>query len=241
MKRIGLILSLAAVLGVFGFTGCQKDDVAGTALVTVVMDDSPETLLKNQKTLYVDSGYVNIVAAEIVAKEDGAEYQKTARTRTRVNLSSGAYEYPVELELMKGSYDSTKLALTLDAEDNYPAIIVYGRYYDSNNNEIPFEFVYNDSVTIYTKLDDQLIVDDSLPAFVVYVAPSKWFKDVSDQMISNATLYDGTLLISDTANVDIYNAIIENIGKSAYMQVQNRYRWENMYMDDNHDTNDSNM
>ncbi len=232
MKRIGLFLGLAAIFGIFMFTSCQKASYTDTALVTVVMDNTEQTLTKEMsKTVYVDSGYVNIVAAEIVSKKDGEQYQNTVRTRSRCNLSSGAYEYPIELELMKGTYSDVKLSLTLDAVDNYPAIIVYGRYYDANNNEIPFEFVYNDSITITAPLDSTLLIQDSVPAFVVYVAPAKWFKDVTSDMLDSATLYNNVLLINDTANVEIYNAIVNNIGSSCYTQAQNRERWENMIMD----------
>ncbi len=228
MKRIALFSVLFAMFLAMGLTSCNKDTEA-TASVTVVMDDEAQSLLKTMKTVTVDSGYVNIIAAELQAKEDGEQKQYTARVRSRVNLNSGAYDNPIEMELMKGSYTDFKLALTLDAVNDNPAIIVYGTYYDSEGTAVPFEFVYNDSITIYTALDSTYLVDENdAPIFIAYVAPAKWFKEVSTDMLDNATLYDGVIYVSDTSNVDIYNAVVPLIGKSCALQAQNRYRWEQM-------------
>ncbi len=274
MKKIKFISLAVALVSLLGLIGCQNtDDITNVkSALTVVMDNSAETLLKSQKTVQFDSGYIYVTGVEIYGEienenhdmdnddndgdtdndgdskddhydTDGSTYfSNTVTVNTRINLVTGAYEVPVEFDLLQANYDDIKLNINLDASAQYPAIEVYGTYYDLNGNPVPVAFIYNDSITIRTKydddnddLDEDLIVADSVPAFVIYVSPAKWFKDLSSETMENATRYDGVILINDTANVDIYNNIIQNIGKECYMKEESRERWEHEYHSEDYD------
>ncbi len=269
MKTIKSILAVLSVILFLGLVGCQKaTDLQNVkSALTVVMDNTAETLVKTTKTVQFDSGYIYVTAVDVYGElenenenddnyidNDGDskdEYVETDEEtyfsnrvdiNTRIDLATGAYEVPIEFDLLATNYDDIKFNIYLDAFNTYPAIEVYGTYTDTAGNLVPVAFIYNDSIAIRVELDndfddvdEDLIVSDSIPAFTIRVSPARWFKDVSSDLLENATRYDGVILINDTANVDIYNIIVNNVGKECELEIESRERWENEYHSENFD------
>ncbi len=253
---LGLTLSLLLVLA-----SCKKETALQPveSAMTVVMDNDVSLLPKSQKTVTFDSGYIFVNAVDIYAELENEDEANTKDTdmdnesddqvitqnvvvNSRINLATGAYQVPITFELNQANYDDIKFVIGLNSGNGYPAIEVYGTYYDVNGNPVPVAFVYNDSVSIKVELDDDyddvdedLVVADSVPAFVIRVSPAKWFKDVNSDMLENATRVNGVILINDTTNVNILQEILPNIGKECDMEYESREQFEREYHQENDD------
>ncbi len=251
---LGLTLSLLLVLA-----SCKKETTLQPvqSAMTMVIDNDISLLTKSEKEITFDSGYVyvnkvtfygelknddNTKHGDMDNNDDDKEITQNIDVNSRINLATGDYQVPITFELNQANYDDIKFIIGLNSGNGYPAIEVYGTYYDVNGNPVPVALVYNDSVSIKVKLDDDnddidedLVVADSVPAFVIHVSPAKWFKDVNSDMLENATRVNGVILINDTTNVNILQAILPNIGKESKMEYEDKKDFDREFHQENDD------
>ncbi len=245
MKHFSRFIAILAAIFTVALFGCQKSETAlEQSYVTVQQDGSSQSLSKDAKVITVDSGYIRVDSVQVKAIVKGDNKNNTwvtqVSTPTLIDINTGNYQYPVQVPLLKTQLADLKLRLFLSPDDVNPAINVYGTFYDENGNAIAVRFIYNDTVHITVNVPDPVNVEDSVPAFVVTISPASWFAVPYDKL-KNATQVDGTIYVTDTSNVEIYNAVIKQIGKHVRLRYCKKEDFENKFHQDEHmsGTNDN--
>ncbi len=252
-KLVKITLSLlVAGMVIMGLNSCQKQANDIKSAVTVVMDNSQaKSSVKADVTdnLSLDSGYIYVMQLKIKAKvkdmmhgrhmdidsmdEDSCVNKQYMDVHSRINLVDGSFDMPVEFDLPEADYDDVTFMLHLNKYNEYHAVEIYGTYISTAGDPIPVAFIYDDNIVIKTDLDDlsddDLVVTDSMPIFVVNIYPRAWFDNVSTDMMDNAQLTDGVLLISKDVNTDIYNAVVGKMFTKCRLNKMERNEFEHRY------------
>jgi hypothetical protein len=219
--KSNLFLS-AAVVGALSLASCSKDGGGGSDMSTAreanmtyqldVVNTSSSSQQKSlaNGTFHWTSGYANPTLVKFEAKQDGTKIEyKSANTApidifAPVAMDFGGFVLPA------GTYREIELAMRLNGHSTEPALLLNGTY-TYNGVVTPISLVVEDEMWLKSEMEDVTVGPNSTVATIMDLDLSGFLMGVSDNMLMNAQLTNGTIVISRDSNRDFYNRILSNI------------------------------
>tara|TARA_R110001599_G_scaffold263211_1_gene463818 strand:+ start:156 stop:926 length:771 start_codon:yes stop_codon:yes gene_type:complete len=227
MKNLILVVTFIGSLAFL--TSCSKDDDTGSGNATLSItasiansSSSKQAISKTSSSkmnenLSFTSGYVWV--REIVFDGSLVETGSVSRTIERfskIDFATGVATPSLDdVTIPAGAYSFVNLGVELRDEDAQPAIIMEGTYTHSDTSVIPIRFEFNSGEVFEAETSQQVEVnaDQTILSRIVF-DPQVWFSVVSTNALDNATLTDGTIIISGTSNASIFDLVADRLDVS---------------------------
>ena len=216
-----LIVSTAMVVAMM-MSSCHKDNGMdpssgnGQSSMTYQMRAiNTSGTVKNQRTtangvLHWTSGYAVPRQIKFEAKKKDLKIEYTSTNTDKVDLFAPAPTDFGSLMLPPGTYKEIELKLKLEGDGPDAALYLEGTY-TNNGVVLPVIFRIDEDVQLKTELKDVTIDSTGTVAAITNLDLASYLDGVTDVMIQNAQLTNGTLVISRTSNKVMYNTILQNI------------------------------
>ncbi len=160
--------------------------------------------------LHWTSGYANPTEVKFEAKSKDTKIEYKSKNDTRIDLFAPVAPHFGYFMLPAGTYKEIELKLKLDNAGPEPALYLAGTYSDQGL-VIPVVFRVDDNIEIKTELKDVTIDNTTSIAAITDLDLSSYMSGVTESMLRNAQLTNGTLVISEDSNRSLYNLILKNL------------------------------
>jgi len=161
-------------------------------------------------TIQWTAGFANPKLIKFEAKQNGTEIEFKSSAATQIDLFSPIAAVFGNFTLPAGTYNEVELKVQLDKNGSNPALQLTGVFTNSANAPVPVSFVVADFVEIKTEANN-VTVDSSTFTAVTTLDLSAFTTGITQTMLQNAQLINGTIVISASSNKDIYQAILNNL------------------------------
>lgn len=233
-----LILSLGFLVG------CQdnEDAVPGTgegkigmAFVLGSDSNSQPNAKVASNNLEIVEGFIQIKELEMELEgrnENGRferEYEVEFNNIKKVTFDQFDESSDFFFNIPEAEYKEIEMELDLIENRNEPSIYLEGRYQNQSGNVTPviFEYFGDDidfEVEIESKRDDEYFRVDRTnnPLALLEINAYRWFRDVNDGELDDATVEDGIIRINRKSNSRIYAKIVKRIEASSEIEIELR-------------------
>lgn len=256
MKKRKLLIIVFIAL-TFGFFACQKSDFNSA-------DSGPSTLgvkiqaLNKSFTLPVNGTKSAELSTSSITWDTVQMVVSTVKFEAKLK-SMDTYRDSVEISykwtgptmaslldsslffgefiLQPGFYDEIEIGVQGLKDDANPEPVFYmtGQYINGEVTVIPVRFETYSNIEFKTEKDSVDVSGDNID-FTSYVQLylDKLMTDISPEVLDNATLTGGVILISEERNRDIYYIVMRNLARDHHCEYKHEDRKENKekYHDD---------
>jgi hypothetical protein len=161
-------------------------------------------------TFYWTSGYANPTLIQFAAKQQGTEIDYKSTNTAPIDLfAPNAMDFG-GFTLPAGLYKEIELKMRLNGRGSDPALYLEGDYV-YNGVTTPIQIRVDDEMWLKTEVKDVTVDENSTMAALIDLDMANFLDGISDNMIRNAQLTNGILVISRNSNRSLYNAIVNNI------------------------------
>ncbi|MDF2159278.1 hypothetical protein [Algoriphagus sp. CAU 1675] len=184
--------------------------------------------------LDITSGFIQIKKLELETEgedENGIferelEYKFPEIKKIEFNeLDPGADFF---INIPAGNYEEIEVEIDLIDNKNEPSIQLDGTFNKQDGSSVPFRLQvfgnddeeFDFEVELEAEDDDALFFIDAVsnPLALLQIDALAWFNSIPTEVLENAELTDGTLLISKDVNTDIYQQVVEFIKNSSEIE-----------------------
>lgn len=156
------------------------------------------------------SGFANPTFVKFEAKQKGTEIEYKSTNTTQIDLFAPVATSFGGFVLPDGTYKEIELMIHLDNNGSSPAIQLTGSY-AINLVTVPVVFSTDRALELKTEVKDVTIDNSSTFMAVTTLDLGSISDGITQTMLQNATLTNGTLVISSTSNRSLYNIIVNNL------------------------------
>ena len=195
-------------------TSCKKEkttDNSGLAFQLGIANPR-STVARTAATLSWQSGFVNANLIKFEAKQAGNELEFKSSVQRHIDL----FALPVDIgnvSLPAGTYDETEFKISITPDSGEPALQLQGTV-----NAIPVEFMIDNSNLI--KAEQQQVTLAGSNVALTTIDLSGLTKGLSATDLTNATQTNGSIIISSSSNVNLYNVILANLQRLEETEVE---------------------
>ncbi len=216
MKKGSLYLILAA--GLF-ISSCKKNDnntsTTQPQLSYQLTTTNSSTGLAQKGTANANiqwtSGYAYPRTIKFEAKKDGVTAEFTSTTDQQIDLMASVAASFGNFTIPAGTYDEIELKIDLDKKAADPAMELEGTF-SNNVTTIPVKLEIDNYLELKTENQNVTISNNDSYVAVTTIDLSSITSGISETMLLNADLTNGTIVISSHSNELLYHTILENLG-----------------------------
>lgn len=230
MKKSFLNLGAAALICTALLTSCSKDKSA-TATAQAEMgfqltaDNQQATVATNAvangtevnaiigttASIKWSSVVANVTRFKLEAKRNGKVTEVTTKNVSNLdmlNLNSS----PIVAMVDTGHYREIEVSilLTKSSGTDIP-LTAKGTFTTTGGAAVPIEFDYNDNAIIKTEVKDVTVDATTGVTSKINLHLNRLLMGIPPTLLDQATRTNGTIIISNTSNANIYNRVIANI------------------------------
>jgi hypothetical protein len=227
MKKLKLGALACVTLAVISLAACKKNGVSPSSttpqmsfqvkadnLSTDLASTSQGSTAVNTITgLTWTSGIANISQFKLEAKKNGVETEIQSRNLTNVDLFA-ANPSIANVTLDTGTYREIEISVVFQKSPDASALPLKlnGTFTTGGGTVIPIEFDFNDNAVIKTEGHNITVTSSTDFVALVHLHLGKLEAGITAADLDNATLTNGTIVISRTSNASIYNRVLNNLG-----------------------------
>jgi hypothetical protein len=211
MKTTKRLLSIA-VAGLI-FTSCQKNS-SGPSSVDFQLK-ATNTLAGVQRSTAASiqwtAGTATPASVKFEAKKSGTEIEFTSNSGQQVNLFTATQNTFGNISLPDGTYSEIELKIQLNGSTSVPALELTGTY-DNGTVSVPVIFRVTTPLLLKAEKENVAVSGGSFTA-VTALNLASFTAGITQAMLNNATVTNGSVVISSTSNASLYNIILSNVSQ----------------------------
>lgn len=215
MKRSLLLTTIA--LGLL-FASCKKSSYNSsptppTVNYQLVATNTSYGVAKTTATSNIvwTSGFANPDVIKFEAKQNNLEVEFKSTNNAQIDLMAPVALTFGDFTLPAGTYDEIELKIDLDKNGTSPALQLNGTF-TSGLITLPVVFEIKEPIELTTEQHNVVISTDSSFTAVTTLDLLSMTTGINAAMLLDAQLTNGTIVISQTSNHDIYEMILTNLG-----------------------------
>ena len=211
------LLTIAAI-SLLGLSSCKKDNVAADAGFTFQLTTAnpTSTIARVTATVTWQSGFVNANLIKFEAKQGANQVEFKSNVQRHIDL----FALPADIgniSVPAGTYDETEFKIFIAPNSGEAAFQLQGTV-----NNTPVTFKVDNSNLI--KAEQHQVVLSGRNVALTTLDLSGLTQGVSAADFASATQTGGTIVISSSSNVNLYNAILNNISRLGETEVEIHHR-----------------
>lgn len=219
--RIKATLFSITVAGIFIImSGCTKEEIiipglAQFKLGAITTSNSTSTQtgrVAAANDLQFTSGSITI--REVVFDGDlegGSSVSITHEQIAIIDYATGLIAPEIVIEVTAGTYTSVNLGIELQDDGAGLSIELEGTYTNSNETIIPIRFEFKSGEVFEANASRVTLSTDTDIVGKISWDALDWFSVVTASELDAAIQTDGVIIISETSNPDIFNAVADRL------------------------------
>jgi hypothetical protein len=165
----------------------------------------------NKETFTWDSGTANISRFKLTAKKDGITTEISSGTLTDINLFALGSAL-ASVSVPKGNYTNVKASVIFSQTGGAPfPLVLHGTFTTGAGTHIPVEFDFNDDLEVIATVNDMLVDGSVNYINRINLHLNQFLTSIAASEVDAATRNNGTIIISKTVNVTLYNKMRGNL------------------------------
>lgn len=167
------------------------------------------TLAANDLTF--NAGFITIREVVFDGENGNSSVSRTEEQIAVINYATGEITPEVSVVVPAGSYTSVNLGIELQDVGDDPSVVIEGTYTNTDEDIIPIRFEFN-SGEVFEADAAQVVLEEGTDVVgkITFDALS-WFSTVSAEMLDDATITNGTIIVSETNNADIFDIVADRL------------------------------
>lgn len=200
------LLTIIAI-SLIALSSCKKDNVAANSGFTFQLRaaNPTSTVARTMATVSWQSGFVNANLIKFEAKQAGNEVEFKSNVQRHIDL----FALPTDIgniSVPAGTYDETEFKIFIAPNSGEPALQLQGTV-----DATPVIFKIENSNFIKAEQHQVTLSGGNIALTTLDLAGLT--QGISAADFTNATQTGGTIVISASSNVNLYNAILNNISR----------------------------
>ena len=200
------LLTIIAI-SLIALSSCKKDNVAANSGFTFQLRaaNPTSTVTRTMATVSWQSGFVNANLIKFEAKQAGNEVEFKSNVQRHIDL----FALPTDIgniSVPAGTYDETEFKIFIAPNSGEPALQLQGTV-----DATPVIFKIENSNFIKAEQHQVTLSGGNIALTTLDLAGLT--QGISAADFTNATQTGGTIVISASSNVNLYNAILNNISR----------------------------
>ncbi|ASU33093.1 hypothetical protein [Mucilaginibacter xinganensis] len=223
MKKQLITKGFCAIALAFMFSACQKNgsspSTTGTQLSFAMSADNSSTALPSSvgglttnattgtASIAWTSGIANIAYFKLEAKKGNTSVEIKSKALTNVDIFA-PIPAKIAAAIDTGTYREIeiKIVLAKTTTANIP-LTLKGNFTTAGGAVVPIEFDFNDDAIIKAELENITVDGKTDLATTIKFHLNKLLTNTAAAILDKADRVNGTIVISSTVNVALYNAI----------------------------------
>lgn len=205
-------ITAVAVLAL-AITSCKKEQTGNTGFAFQLRASNPvSNVSRTMATVSWQSGFANATQIKFEAKQGGSELEFKSRVQTHVDL----FALPADIgniSVPAGTYDETEFSINIASSGGEPAFRLQGTV---DNTPIVFEI----SESFLIKAEQHQVELSANSTALTNINLAGLTQGISAAELAAAEQTNGTILISSSSNVHLYNSILNNLQRSGENEVE---------------------
>ncbi|GAO27752.1 hypothetical protein JCM15548_14602 [Geofilum rubicundum JCM 15548] len=204
------------VVAGFSFTSCEKDDDNPNGKITLKVNTTSSSSVNLKSTaaandLVFNSGTITIREVVFDGEVGTTSVSRTKEQIADIDYATGAVSPEIVIEVPAGNYTGVNLGIELQDDGSDPSVVIEGTFTNSSEEIIPIRFEFNSGEVFEANAASVTIADGAdLVGKITFDAIS-WFSTVTPGELDNATLTEGTIIVSSTKNPDIFDKVADKL------------------------------
>lgn len=211
MVSLGVIFSMTLVS-----TSCNEEPATNGTIKFAVDTTSGKSgniagRLAAANDLVFNSGTITI--REVVFDGDNASesISRTIEQVADIDYATGNVTPEIVVVVPPGNYKSVNLGIEMQDVGSDPSTVIEGIYTNSNLEEIPIRFEFNSGEVFEAGAASVTIEAGADIVGKITFDALDWFGTVTVNELDNASLTNGTIIISETKNVAIFDKVADRL------------------------------
>jgi hypothetical protein len=219
MNITKILLCATAASQIF-FTSCKKsNDLPATATsgINYELKATNSVATINQRlespqsgTLIWTSGTGSASLIKFEAKTNNNKVEFKSKALQSINLFTAINNKLGNITLPAGTYDEVEFKIVLAKTTTDAALELKGQF-SSAGITVPVTFTVNTELEIKAEKNNVVVTDNNSYKALSTIDLSLLTKNITEAMLKNAQLTNGTLVISATSNATLYAALLGNL------------------------------
>ena len=210
--KISKIL-LPAFASLILFSSCKKSAVDNNALQYQIQTvnrsaniNAPVAISNIQWT----SGFAYANQIKLEGKQNTSEVEFKSNTSQRIDLFSSVAAALGNITIPAGTYNEVEFKIELNANGNTPVFELHGLFTNASGVTTPVIFTVSSLLEIKAEQANVTITDNSSTSALTTLDLSVLTTGVIQSLLNNATLTNGTIILSSSSNAALFNIILNN-------------------------------
>jgi hypothetical protein len=203
------------VLFVTVLASCSKDDDNSDVNVRLAVTTTSSSTATQSRLaandLVFTSGTITIIEVVFDGDNGNISVSRTHEQEATINYADGTITPAVMVSVPAGTYTSVNLGIELQDENSSPSVVIEGIYTHTNEDVIPIRFEFNSGEVFEANAELVVLEEGTDVVGKITFDAISWFSTVSAAQLDNAALTDGTIIISDTSNVNIFDIVADKL------------------------------
>jgi hypothetical protein len=213
MKNNFLTICMAIVITGTFLTSCKKNSSSPAATSSSQMtfgvraESTLDTVPASTATINWTAGTANISGFKFEARKHGLAIEVVSRNMTNVDLFA-LNPSLVGITLDTGTYNEIEIMVELSRSSTTDLpLVLKGSFTNTGGTAVPVEFDFNDNAEIKAEAKNVDVNGTTDLTTIIAMHLNKLLANVTATELGNATLTNGTIVISRTSNTHIYDQI----------------------------------
>ena len=216
IKLNKLVLICTLVICVSFITSCSSDDNNSSdvnirlAIITTSSSTSTQSRFTTNN-LEFTSGIITIREVVFDGDNGNISVSRTVEQIAVIDYATGTITPDVIVTVPAGTYTSINLGIELQDENSTPSVVIEGTYTNSDDEIIPIRFEFNSGEVFEADATSVVLVEGTNVVAKITFDALSWFSTISAVQLDNASLTEGTIIISETKNANLFDIVADRL------------------------------
>ncbi len=208
-----LLITVIAVTTLF-FVSCKKSSNSASGIKYQLQTTNRSAVIARTTSgnLQWTSGFGSATEIKFEAKTNNNEAEFKSEVPQHIDLFSSVVTLG-NITLTPGTYTEVEFEVELNPTSTDPALELKGQFTD-NGITTPVIFRVSSPIEIKNEKSNVVITDNNSYKALTTLNLALLTTGVTESMLNNASSTNGTIMISSTSNISIYNIILNNLHDS---------------------------
>lgn len=217
MKKRMLIPALAIASAILVFS-CKKDSrTPGISYQLRALSAATPVNGRITGTIQWTAGFASADELKFEAENKSVEIEYRSRATKMIDLFSTSSDLGA-VTVPPGDYKEIEYKIEARANNSEPAFELTGTYSGSSGT-YPIIFRIASEVEFKTEQENINVTDGSTIKALTSLNLSLLTKGMTESMITNATLANGAIVISETSNANLYQLLLNNLHDCSELEI----------------------
>ena len=220
MKKIQILIAITSLLFA---TSCKKSANGSAAMEYQIQTVSNSALILaplGAGNITWTTGTASATMIKLEAKNSASqEVEFKSQVHQQIDLFASVATSLGNVVIPPGTYSEVEFKIQIDQDGSNPALQLNGLFTSGTGVATRVQFLVNSLVDIKAEQSNVTITDNASATALTSMNLSLLSNGITQTMMNNATVTRGTIIISSSSNVNLYNIILNNLIQSHDVEV----------------------